>query len=205
MFKKLRDIDVAFRYVRGFTGLVLVSYTLVVGFVIYRTSRLVSGMQERIYILYNGKVLEAFAGERKDNVEAEAWNHVADFHRLFFSLEPDEKYIRERIGEAVYLADGSAWRVYENLKEAGFYANLVSGNITQEIKVDSIQVDVDRYPYRFRCFATERLIRSTSITTRNLVTIGQLRNVARTTRNGHGFQIERWEIVENKDVRTEER
>lgn len=205
MFRRFKEMDSAFRAVRRFTMVVILCYTGIVVMVLYRTNRLVDGMQQKIYLLYNGKVLEAVATDRKDNVQVEAWDHVARFHQLFFSLDPDEKLIRERVGEAVYMADGSAWRVYQDLKEAGFYTNLVAGSVTQELRVDSIKVDIDHYPYSFRCFATERLIRSSSITTRSLVTSGYLRNVARTTRNAHGFQIERWEIVENKDLQTMDR
>ncbi len=55
------------------------------------------------------------------------------------------------------------------------------------------------YPYAFKCFATEKLIRTTSTTTRNLVTQGYLRNVSRSDNNPHGFLIEQWETLENKD------
>jgi len=163
---------------------------------------MVSGMQQKIYILYNGKVLEAVAADRRDNVGVEARDHVSRFHELFFSMEPDDKLIREHVSKAMYLADGSALRVYQDLKEAGYFSNVVAGNISQEVKVDSIALDLNVYPYPFRCFAHERIIRPSTITVRTLVTKGVLRSLERSTNNSHGFLIERLDIVENKDVQT---
>ncbi|HWJ27348.1 MAG TPA: hypothetical protein VNS32_12455, partial [Flavisolibacter sp.] len=57
----------------------------------------------------------------------------------------------------------------------------------------------------FRCFATQRIIRPSSITIRSLITEGFLRNVARSDNNPHGFLIERWTTIENKDLKTEKR
>ena len=41
--------------------------------------------------------------------------------------------IQSNITKALYLADGSAKRQYENLKENGYYSNIISGNISQQI------------------------------------------------------------------------
>lgn len=57
---------------------------------LYKSFALVSGMQEKIYILANGKALEAFASERRDNIPVEARDHVRTFHKLFFTLDPDD-------------------------------------------------------------------------------------------------------------------
>jgi conjugative transposon TraK protein len=202
MFKSFQSIEKAFRSVRVLALSVVGCYTLIVGFVLWRGYHLVAGMQQRIYILYNGKVLDAVAADRKDNVGVEARDQVERFHELFFGLEPDDKLIHEHLSKALYLADGSALRVYEDLKEAGYFNNIVSANISQAVKVDSITLNLDQYPYPFRCFARERIVRATTVTMRTLVTKGFLRSVERSPNNSHGFLIERLEIVENKDVQT---
>jgi conjugative transposon TraK protein len=96
----------------------------------------------------------------------------------------------------------SAKRAYDNLKEAGFYTNIISGNISQRIKVDSVQVDVGQYPYYFRCYATQNIIRTTSTVSRSLLTEGYLRNVSRSDNNPHGFLVERWTTLDNQDIKT---
>jgi len=162
-------------------------------------------VESRIYILANGKALEAYASERKDNIPVEARDHVKTFHQLFFTLDPDENVIRSNVTNALYLADGSAKREYDNLKESGYYSNIISGNISQKISVDSIRINIDEYPYSFVCYAIQSLIRTTSTVHRSLVTKGHLRNVSRSDNNPHGFLIENWTTVENRDIKVEKR
>lgn len=205
MFRKMKNIDTAFRHVRGFTMLVIAGCVVISGFAIYKSLDLISKMEARIYILANGKALEAYASERKDNIPVEARDHVKTFHQFFFTLDPDDKVIKANVTNALYLADESAKRTYDNLKENGFYAGLISGNINQTIRIDSVTVDISEYPYHFRCYGTQSIIRPTSITTRSLTTEGALRNVSRSDNNPHGFLIERWNTIENRDLKTENR
>ncbi len=100
-------------------------------------------------MLLNGKALEAIAGEKKDNIPVEARDHIKMFHYYFFTLDPDDKVIQANITKALYLADGSAKRQYENLKENSYYSNIIAGNISQQISIDSIAVNTDLYPYYF--------------------------------------------------------
>jgi len=202
MFKKMKNIDTAFRHIRSFTLVVIIGCVLMCCFALYKSFSLVSQMQSKIYILANGKALEAYASERKDNIPVEARDHVTTFHKLFFTLDPDDKAITASITKALYLADGSAKRAYDDLKENGYYAGLISGNVNQTIVVDSVAVDINDYPYKFRCYATQSIIRPTSITTRSLVTDGALRNVSRSDNNPHGFLIERWSTIDNRDLKT---
>ena len=99
----------------------------------------------------------------------------------------------------------SAKRIYYDLKENGYYSGIISGNISQTLHVDSVTVNINEYPYRFRCYATQNIIRTTSILKRSLITQGSLRNVSRSDNNPHGFLIERWETIENKDIGGENR
>mgnify|MGYP000072757815 FL=1 len=202
MFKKMKNIDTAFRHIRSFTLVVIIGCVLICCFALYKSFSLVSQMQSKIYILANGKALEAYASERKDNIPVEAKDHVKTFHKLFFTLDPDDKAITANITKALYLADGSAKRAYDDLKENGYYAGLISGNVNQTIVVDSVAVDINEYPYKFRCYATQSIVRPTSITTRSLVTDGALRNVSRSDNNPHGFLIERWSTIDNRDLKT---
>ncbi|MEN0057143.1 MAG: conjugative transposon protein TraK, partial [Mucilaginibacter sp.] len=161
----------------------------------------ISTIQSRVYILFNGKVLDAIAADRKDNVAVEARDHIKTFHQLFFTLSPDDKANQGNLGKALYLADGTAKREYDDLAESGYYANIISGNISQQLQVDSINVDLSNYPFSFRCYATESIIRTSSTVTRSLVTTGELRNVSRSDNNPHGFLIQRWKTLENKDLK----
>ncbi|MDL2142743.1 MULTISPECIES: conjugative transposon protein TraK [Flavobacterium] len=201
----MKNIDTAFRYVRGFTMLVIAGCIIISCYAVYKSFQTVSLMQDKVYILANGKALEAYASERKDNITVEARDHVKTFHKFFFTLDPDDKVIKTNITKALYLADDSAKRIYDDLKENNFYSGIISGNISQTIQIDSVSIDIREYPYHFRCYARQNIIRTTSILKRSLLTEGALRNVSRSDNNPHGFLIERFNTIENKDISAETR
>jgi conjugative transposon TraK protein len=200
MFTQLKNIDSAFKHIKLFSYLLIAASALISGFALYKSYQAADNAGKRIYILANGKALEAFSADRKDNIPVEARDHIRMFHHDFFTLDPDEKVIETNIGKALYLADESARNQYNNLKEKSYYNNLISGNISQQIQVDSIRLDMDQYPYYFKCYATEKLVRSTSTVHRSLVTQGYLRHVSRSDNNPHGFLIQHWETLLNRDT-----
>ncbi|MEH3112575.1 conjugative transposon protein TraK [Pedobacter terrae] len=199
MFTQFKNIDTAFRHIKRFSLFLIVACVLLSGFSIYKSTELVSEMQSKVYILANGKAIEAFSTTRKDNLPVELRDHIKTFHNYFFSLDPDDKVINRNIANALYLADESAKKMSDNLKEQGYYNNIISANISQEIEVDSISLDIGQYPFYFRCYATQRLIRSSSVMQKILITKGYVRNVSRSDNNPHGFLIQRWETLKNID------
>src|SRR3954447_25260147 len=205
MFQQMKNIDTAFRYIRTFTLVFLLCCASLSAFIMYKCYEMITAAQSKVYVLANGKAFEALSADRKDNIAVEARDHVKTFHEYFFTLDPDNKVIETNISKALYLADASAKRQYEDLKESGYYADIIAGNISQQISVDSINVNINKYPFYFKCYSTERITRATSTTTRSLITEGYLRNVTRSDNNSHGFLIERWETLQNMDIKTENR
>ena len=205
MFKKAKNIDTAFQQVRLFCVIIIAGCLGLSGFSIFKMNQAMDRGSSRIYILANGKALEAIGADRKDDIPVEARDHIKTFIHYFFSLDPDDKVIQANVGKALYLADGSAKRLYDNLRESNYYANIISGNISQQVIVDSIKLDCNQYPFYFICYGTEKIIRASSIVTRDLITDGYLRNISRSDNNPHGFLIERFNTLENKDLNVEAR
>ena len=201
MFTQLKNIDTAFRHIKLFSYLLILANVGVMCFGIYKWCQLANEKDQRIYILYNGKVLQAMASDKKSNLPVQLRDHIKTFHQYFFNLSPEDKAIKASVSKSLFLADLSAKRQYDNLTESGYYNNLISASISQEIEVDSTVLDLDVYPYGFTCYATERLIRSSKTTLRRLVTRGFVRDLkTQTDDNPHGFLIQRWEILENRDI-----
>jgi conjugative transposon TraK protein len=200
MFQHFKNIDTAFKHIKLFSIFLLLANAATMCFCIYKSYAIVTLAQNRVHILYNGKVLEAVASDRKTNLPVELRDHIKTFHEDFFTLVPDDKQIDATVTKALYLADGSAKAAYDNLKEAGYFNNLISANINQQVQVDSIRLDLDNYPYAFTCYATEKLVRSTSTVTRKLITQGKVSDLkTETDNNPHGFLIQGWEILQNND------
>lgn len=200
MFTKTKNIESAFRHIKIFSLVLIIGYTLLCGFIVYSSLDAVRTLQGKIYVLVNGKALEAYASERSDNIGVEARDHIKTFHREFFTLAPDDKVILSNIKKALYLADESAKKEYDNLREQNYYSNVISGNVSQTVLVDSIAVDFNTYPYPFKFFGKQEITRSSSLVTRSLITAGFLRSVGRSDNNSHGFLIEKWHTLENSDL-----
>lgn len=201
MFSQFKNIDTAFKHIKRFSIFLIIANAITICFTIYNNNRIIDKAYQRIFVLYNGKVLEAIASDRKSNLPVELRDHVKTFHHYFFDLSPDDKAIRASINKSLYLADESAKKQYDNLRESGYYNNLISANISQEITPDSIKLDVNVYPYQFTCYATQKLIRSSGTTERKLITQGFIDDIKnQTDDNPHGFLIRNWEILENRDL-----
>ena len=146
MYEKSRNIESSFRLIRMSCAVLVLGCCGFAGFAFYRASEEIRRAEGRVYVLAAGKVMEAMASDRRDNIPVEARDHVRTFHWLFFTLDPDEKVVNDNIGRALYLADGSAKRVYEGLRESGYYAGVITGNISERLAVDSIHLDMTGYP-----------------------------------------------------------
>jgi conjugative transposon TraK protein len=203
MFNQPRQIDKAFQYIRTFSMLFMICCTLICLFGIYFNHKEASKLRNRAFVIANGKLLEAVSVDRNDSLNVEIRDHVKMFHFYFFNLEPDDEFIKNGMTKALYLADRSARRTFNDLTESGYFTNIISGNISQKVlDYDSIQVNMDHEPFRFKYFGKVKIVRSTSIVTRSLITEGFIRQTRISDQNPHGMLIERWAIVENKDLRT---
>lgn len=205
MFTKAKNMDTSFRQFRLFSFAIILASMVTSIFTVIKCFNLVSNMKDKIYVLANDKAIEAFATDRKNNILVEAKSHIKAFHQFFFTLDPDHDAIKRSMDKALYLADESAKKVYDDLRENKFYSGIISGNVNQTIRIDSTQVDISSYPYSFRCYATQQIVRPATITTRTLITTGNLREISRTENNPHGFLIERWTTIDNRDIKTENR
>jgi conjugative transposon TraK protein len=206
MFKQFQNIDSAFRHIRLFSLAFLLANGTICIYTLYQTSQVLKAGQNKVYVIANGKLMDALATDRREKLPVEIRDHVKMFHFYFYSLEPDDKVIKTHITKALYLADGTAKGEYDNLNETGYYSGLESGNISQQVEEpDSIQVNIDQLPYYFKYSGKLKIIRATTITTRSLVTEGYIRTTTASDNNPHGFLIERWKILDNRDLTIEKR
>ena len=117
--------------------------------------------------------------------------------------EPSRRGARTR--KAFPLADKSAYHYYADFAEKGYYNRVISGNVNQTVRVDSVVCDFSRHPYKTVTYARLIIIRQSNVTERSLVTSCSLRNTGRSDGNPNGFIIEHLAILENKDIMTTER
>ena len=205
-FKSLKNIESSFRQIRLF-GIVFLSLCAVITvWSVWSSYRFAERQREKIYVLDNGKSLMlALSQDLSQNRPAEAREHVRRFHELFFTLSPDKSAIEGNIQRAMFLSDRSAYAHYRDLAEQGYYNRVISGNMNQRIGIDSVKCDFNTYPYEVVTYARLSIIREKSVTERSLVTRGRLLNSTRSDNNPHGFILEAFRVVENRDIRVYDR
>ncbi|WP_185248259.1 conjugative transposon protein TraK [Chryseobacterium bernardetii] len=205
-FKSLKNIESSFKKIRLFTLVFIVLCFGVVGVVVFKSYQFAEEQRQKIYVLDNGKsLMVALSQDMSINRPVEAREHVRRFHELFFTVAPDKNAIESNVKRAFNLADQSAFNYYKDLQEKGYYNRIISGNIQQRVEVDSLAADFDSYPYTVKTYARQFIIRSSNLTIRRLITNCSLVNSVRSDSNPQGFTIEKFNVLENKDIETVER
>ena len=205
-FKSLKNIETSFRQIRLFSMVFLALCAVVTVWSVWSSPRFAEKQREKIYVLDYGKSLMlALSQDLSQNRPAEAREHVRRFHELFFTLAPDKSAIEGNVQRAMFLSDRSAYSHYGDLAEQGYYNRIISGNVSQRIEIDSVKCDFNTYPYDVMTYARLFIIREKSVTERSLVTHGRLRNSTRSDNNPHGFILEGFHVLENRDIRMYDR
>ena len=205
-FKSLKNIETSFKQIRIIAIVFVVLCAGITGYSVWSSYAFAEAQRQKIYVLDEGKSLMlALSQDLSQNRPVEAREHIKRFHELFFTLSPDKSAIESNINRALFLVDKSAFRYYQDMQEKGYYNRIVSNNINQVIQIDSVACNLDTYPYKVVTYARQRIIRASNITERSLVTRCDLINSVRSDNNPHGFTMERFEIIENRDLQTLER
>ena len=205
-FKSLKNIETSFKQIRIIAIVFVVLCAGITGYALWNSYSFAEAQRQKIYVLDGGKSLMlALSQDLSQNRPVEAREHVKRFHELFFTLSPDKNAIESNVKRALFLVDKSAFGYYKDLTEKGYYNRIISGNINQVIQVDSVVCNFDGYPYKVATYAKQMIIRASNVTERSLVTRCDLRNSVRSDNNPHGFIMERFEIIENRDLRTIDR
>ena len=205
-FKSLKNIESSFRQIRFFTLVFVILCGVIVCYALWNSYSFAEAQRQKIYVLDGGKsLLLALSQDLSQNRPVEARDHVKRFHELFFTLSPDKDAIESNIQRALFLVDKSAFAYYKDLTEKGYYNRIISGNINQTISVDSVVCNFDHYPYRVAAYARQMISRESNVTERSLVTRCNLINSVRSDNNPHGFIMENFEVIENRDLRVIDR
>lgn len=205
-FKVLRNIENSFRQIRLYAIVFTVLCAATTCYSVWRSYDFAEKQREKIYVLDKGKSLMlALSQDASINKPVEAREHVRRFHELFFTLAPDKAAIESNVKRAFYLGDNSAFEYYRDLSEKGYYNRIISGNVQQRIEIDSVRCDFNVYPYAVKTYARQYIMRSSNLTERSLITSCQLINSVRSDNNPQGFIIEKFAIVENRDLQVIER
>jgi conjugative transposon TraK protein len=176
----------------------LVTSIIMVCLVLFYAFNLIQKERQKIYVLDSQTPVLVRQSDMSVNRDIEIKSHINTFHTLFFTLPPDDEFIKNNMDKAMYLVDESGLKQYNTLKEKGYFNQILASSAALSIKTDSIKVDLEGY--RFTFYGTQRIERETSILKRAIITEGSLRDVPRTENNPHGLIITDWKTKDNKDL-----
>lgn len=160
--------------------------------------QLVHDERKNIYVLDGSTPLLAQQTGQEVNLEVECRSHINQFHTLFFTMPPDDDFMKHNMEKAMYLVDESGLRQLNNLKEKGYFNSIMATSATVTIKTDSILMDMTNMSFEYH--GIQRIERQTSVAKRQIITTGTLRQVPRTFNNPHGLIIGDWKTILNKDL-----
>lgn len=177
----------------------VVCCTLVSIYIIHRTNE---SVKNRFYLLDKGQKVAAVRIEdpkRALNILCEG--HLRNFHELFFSLEPDLRFIKNNIeGKALYMIGHSGERLYNRLVDQNYYEDVAKSDYSIEVELDSIHIEYAVYPYFFRYAGKQKIIKNGDTEYRNLVTTGYIKETKSTDNNLNGLKIVHFKVVDNNDL-----
>ena len=159
----------------------------------------------QVFVIDKGSAVMAQRTEEDANRDLEATDHVTRFHELMFNLSPNAESIKRNTDKALVMSDKSAYDYWSDLSERGFYQRLVSANVSQEIVIDSVKLDMNTYPYEARTYGRLFMLRESNITAYQLETTCRLVDVERSPGNPHGLMIEKFRVTRNENLGTRNR
>jgi len=169
---------------------------VIVGFIF--AYKLVQDSRKSLYVIDNGVPILVKQTDELLNRPVEYKSQIELFHRLFFTLAPDDKYIKENVEKSLYLIDDSGKKEYTNLREKGFYNQIISGNSLVTVRNDSIKMDLPNK--KFIYYGTQMINRKNTLIIRKLITEGNFEDMIRSPNNPHGVLLRNWRILDNSEL-----
>lgn len=175
---------------------ILAMVIVIVGFIY--SYKIVQDARKSLYVIDNGIPVLVKQTDELLNRPVEYKAQIELFHKLFFTLVPDDAYINENIDKSLYLIDDTGKKERNNLLEKGFYNQIISSNATVSVRTDSINVNLN--DKKFIYYGTQMINRRSSLIIRRLITQGSFKDIARTPNNAHGVLLENWNILDNTEI-----
>lgn len=194
----IKNLENKVKLVTIICSLFLVGCVLISISSIWTAKNMVVDAQNKIYVLDGNVPILVQRTTMDETLDVEAKSHIEMFHHYFFTLAPDDKYIKYTMEKAMYLIDESGLVQYNALKEKGFYGNIMGTSAVFSIFCDSIKFNKENMSFIY--YGRQRIERRTSVLMRELVTEGFVKRVPRTENNPHGLLIVNWRTILNKDI-----
>jgi conjugative transposon TraK protein len=205
IIKYFDTIETSFRKLKFITVASIASGVVIALGAVYISGQQMLSNNDNIYVIDRGSAVMAARSGQDAYRDLEVKDHIERFHELMFNLSPNSESIKRNLDRALVMSDKSAYDYWSDLSERGFYSRVVSANISQEIVIDSVKVDMSSYPYQAKTYAKVFMLRESNITAYDFESSCRLVDVERSPSNPHGLMIEKFRVSKNENMGTRQR
>ena len=205
IIKYFDTIETSFRKLKFITVASIASGVIIALGAVYISGQQMLSNNDNIYVIDRGSAVMAARNGQDAYRDLEVKDHIERFHELMFNLSPNSESIKRNLDRALVMSDKSAYDYWSDLSERGFYSRIVSANISQEIVIDSVKVDMSSYPYQAKTYAKVLMLRESNITAYDFESSCRLVDVERSPSNPHGLMIEKFRVSKNENMGTRQR
>ena len=205
IIKYFDTIETSFRKLKFITVASIASGVIIALGAVYISGQQMLSNNDNIYVIDRGSAVMAARSGQDAYRDLEVKDHIGRFHELMFNLSPNSESIKRNLDRALVMSDKSAYDYWSDLSERGFYSRIVSANISQEIVIDSVKVDMSSYPYQAKTYAKVFMLRESNITAYDFESSCRLVDVERSPSNPHGLMIEKFRVSKNENMGTRQR
>ena len=205
IIKYFDTIETSFRKLKFITVASIASGVIIALGAVYISGQQMLSNNDNIYVIDRGSAVMAARSGQDAYRDLEVKDHIERFHELMFNLSPNSESIKRNLDRALVMSDKSAYDYWSDLSERGFYSRIVSANISQEIVIDSVKIDMSSYPYQAKTYAKVFMLRESNITAYDFESSCRLVDVERSPSNPHGLMIEKFRVSKNENMGTRQR
>ena len=205
IIKYFDTIETSFRKLKFITVASIASGVVIALGAVYISGQQMLSNNDNIYVIDRGSAVMAARSGQDAYRDLEVKDHIERFHELMFNLSPNSESIKRNLDRALTMSDKSAYDYWSDLSERGFYSRIVSANISQEIVIDSVKIDMSSYPYQAKTYAKVFMLRESNITAYDFESNCRLVDVERSQSNPHGLMIEKFRVSKNENLGTRQR
>ena len=205
IIKYFDTIETSFRKLKFITVASIASGVIIALGAVYISGQQMLSNNDNIYVIDRGSAVMAARNGQDAYRDLEVKDHIERFHELMFNISPNSESIKRNLDRALVMSDKSAYDYWSDLSERGFYSRIVSANISQEIVIDSVKIDMSSYPYQAKTYAKVFMLRESNITAYDFESSCRLVDVERSPSNPHGLMIEKFRVSKNENMGTRQR
>lgn len=196
-------------YKTVYSGLKLIALVTIVGSMLFSATIFIYSWQKMtsakntIYVIDATGNVAVASGQAIDlkTRQFEYEDHVKDFYKLWYQF--DQNSFKRNVEQGLILVGECGKELYNEYKSQDMYNLLQSKNISTEVMVSEIKIDVTQNPIRGYIKGIQTIKRLNGEAKRNMNCTFSIYDVDRSQDNSHGCKIEDWKVVDNNEINSE--